>query len=241
MQPAALAVELFDLLHAAARGEKVERVSFIDAQQITKLGLTHPRVAWHLHAGHDRTLATEALRRGTAADTYIVAEVETVAVVALPHGSRLEPAGQIVLRDPDLVVAVREVGGIDESELLCDVLAHGEPGARIGLAGNHVGLDSHVGEAGGALDPTSHGRANPAGQMGEHLLASNIELFAAHLVQRPARDEQGHDVGLGQHRIRGQRRFGVTWRAGDRQGDVVVPGGRIQPEVEGREICGARR
>ena len=163
-------------------------------------------------------------------------EVQAIAVVALAHGARLEPARDVVFGDPDLIVAVGQVGRVDRAQVVGEVLADREPRARDRLRWrSSCGSMRTVAQAGGALEAAAELRADAAGQIGQHLLARDFVLFAAHLVERAAGDEQRHDVRLGQRRIRRQRRLGVARRSRDREGDVVVAGRRVQQQVERRD------
>ena len=79
-----------------------------------------------------------------------------------------------------------------------------------------AGSIADLAEAGRLLQSAAERRSDTPGEIREHLLARHLEFFAAHVVERPAGDEHGHDVGLRQLGIRRQRRLGVARRAGDR-------------------------
>ena len=138
---------------------------------------------------HLRTLAGCRRGAGLAAEADVVTEVHAVAGVALPDASRLEPARDVVLGDPDLIVAVGEVRRVDELQLVGEVLAEREPRARIGLVGDQRRLDADLAEAGGFPQAAAERRPDAAGQIRQHLLARDLVFLAAHLVERAAGDE----------------------------------------------------
>ena len=133
--------------------------------------------------------AWSATRLGLAAEADVVTEVEAIAAVLLTDAARLEPACDVVLGDPDLIVAVGEVGGVDELQVVGELLADRQARARVGFVGDERRLDSDFAEAGGLLQSSPEARADAAGQVREHLRAGDLVLFAAHVVERPPGDE----------------------------------------------------
>ena len=161
-----------------------------------------------------------------------MAEVESIAAVLLADAARLEPATDVVLGNPDLIVAVGEIGGVDELQVVGQLLAEGEPRARVSFVRDERRLDPDLAQAGRLLKSTPEARSDSSCQIREDLRAGDLVLLAAHVVERAAGDEHGHDVGLGQRGIGGERGFGVAGRAGDRDGDVVGAGSRVEAEIE---------
>jgi hypothetical protein len=164
-----------------------------------------------------------------------VPEVNTVAVVVLPDGAGLEPPRHVVGRHPDLIVAVGEIDGVGQRQVVVDVFGQRQSRARVRFVGDQLRLDADNVETGGALDAAADGRADAAGQIRQHLFARHVVLFAAHLLERAAGHDHRHDVGLGQRRARGERGLGVARLAGDAEGDVVTIGLGVHQQVERRE------
>ena len=106
----------------------------------------------------------ESARLGLAAETDVVAEVQTIAAVLLADGACLESRVTSVLGDPDLIVAVGEVGGVDELQVVGEFLADREARARVGFVGDERGLDSDFAEPGCLLKSAAESGADAAGQ-----------------------------------------------------------------------------
>ena len=108
-------------------------------------------------------------------------------------------------------------GRVDELQLVGQLLADRQPRAGIGLVGDQLRLDADLAEAGRLLETAAEREPDAAGQIRQHLLARDLVLLAAHLVERAAGHEHRHDVGLGQRRIGGQRRLGLARRRRSRR------------------------
>ena len=136
------------------------------------------------------------MRRGseTPAEAHVVEEFQAIAVVALANGTALKPPRDVVLADPDLVVALSEAGGVDKPDVVRHLLPDREPRAGISFVGNQLRLDADLAQTRGALNATPELRTDAAGEIRQHLLLRNFEFFAAHLLERAARDQERHDV-----------------------------------------------
>ena len=91
LEMALLHEQLFDPLHAVSDGEEV-----IDVIDLHAKRFAHGRfvaLGWNRHRdfGYVGLRARHATRLGVAAETHIVTEIQTIAVVALPDAPRLEP------------------------------------------------------------------------------------------------------------------------------------------------------
>ena len=124
LQIALLDERFLDALDAVADLEEVVVVFRLDAERLAHRGLVGSRREPSLRASATFGVhALSATRLGTPAESNVVAEVESIAAVLLADAARLEPAGDVVLGDPDLIVAVGEIGGVDELQVVGQLLA----------------------------------------------------------------------------------------------------------------------
>ena len=231
-----------DALDAVADLEEVVVVVLLDAERLAHRGLVGPGGNDDCEFGDLRLHALRATRLGSPAEANVVAEVEAIAAVLLADAARLEPASDVVLGDPDLIVAVGEVGGVDELQVVGQLLADREPRARVGLVGDQRRLDPDLAEAGRLLESAPETRTRPvlpdtrAPARGRPRTPRRACRRACGPVTSIAMMSGSGSVGT-----RRQRGLGVAGRAGDGDGDVVGAGGRVEAEIERRARSAARR
>ncbi len=149
-------------------------------------------------------------------------KIDAIGCIALADATRAEPSRHVVFGDPDLIVAVGQVRRVDQLQLVGEILPDGQSCTRVGLVGDDGWLNANFAQSGCLTQPPAECRSDPAGHIREHLLARHFVLFPAHLVERAAGHEHGHDVRLRQRRVRSQRRLRITGRTGHGNGDVVI-------------------
>ena len=234
MQIPRLQVLGFDAVETGSCGKEVVRVADLQLETFAHAGLVEAAVDDHGKAGDGGPMSWLAARRRIAAEAQIVPKVAPIAVVLpLADGADLESPGDVVLGDPDLVVAVGQVGRVNQLHLVGHVLADRQPRGGIRFVGDEHGLDPHFADPGCLLDSAPELGADAAGEVREGLYLGHIGLLAAHLVNRAPGHDQRHDVRLGQRRIRRPGRLGLARRPGHGNPDVVVAGFRVEEQIEG--------
>ena len=151
LQVALLHQVCLDFGRLVANREEVVGVPFLDVELLAN-SADRPRRCRRTTTVTDVTvgpLARLTPRRGLAAEADVVLEVQAIAGVALPDAAGLEPPRDVVLGDPDLIVAVGEIRRVDELQLVGEVLPQRQPRARIGFAGDERRLDADLAETGG--------------------------------------------------------------------------------------------
>ena len=162
LQVALIHEGLLDSLSAVTNFKEVVAVVRLDAELFTDEGL--------INAGRDidrdfcdvGLWACRASRLRLATETDIVAEVHPVAVVFLTNCACLESTRDVVLGDPDLIVAVREVRRVDQLQLVGEFLADGESRAWVRFVGDERRLEPDFAEPGCLLQPATECGPDPA-------------------------------------------------------------------------------
>lgn len=198
MQIPCVEIVRLDTLETGPCGKEFVLVAHLQFETLAQAGLVQAGIRRHSQAGDRRPMSRLAPRCRIAAEAQIVTEVESVAVVfALAHAPHLESAGDVVLGDPDLVVAVCQVGRVNHFHPVGHVLADRQPRRWIGFIGDEHGLDSDFADAGRAFESAPELRADATREVRECLHLGDFGFFAAHLVNRTAGYDERHDVGLG--------------------------------------------
>ena len=198
LQVALLDERFLHTLDAVANLEEVVLVFRLDAELLAHSGLVRPGRNDDCQFDDLRLRALSAAWFGTPAEANVVPEVESIGAVFLTNAARLEPAGDVVLGDPDLVVAVGQIGGVDEFKVVGQLLAEREPRARVGFVGDEGRLDPDFAQAGRLLNSASETGPDSSCQIRQNLRLGDLVLLAAHVVERATSDEHRHNVRLGE-------------------------------------------
>ena len=111
--------------------EKIVSIPCIEPQLALQIRLREKRIALKFDAAdlQFRPGAHGGRRRSCAPEAQVVAKIETKGPVGLAHGARVEAGRRLEFGDPDLILAVSQIHGIDQLEFWGDIFPYGQAGA----------------------------------------------------------------------------------------------------------------